>query len=512
MPGQRIPDLTAVTGANTANNDSLLIFDADANTTKRILRSQLAVGLTGDLPLQYYLGVLNSNPATRLDGSSLQIGDYYLDSVTKYTTVYNGSGWSSYASVIAAQTAAEAAQTAAELAETNAEAAEIAAQLAETNALASANAAAASYDSFDDRYLGSKASDPSLDNDGNALLTGALYWNSASSVMRVYTGSLWEDVAGLEQLFSGTYGAIGGLRNKVINGNFLVWQRATSQTSVGYGSDDRWYNNHSGSSKTHSQQLFAIGQSAVPGNPSAFSRTVVTSVAGAGNYVVKQHRFEGVRQLNGMTATLSFWAKADASRPIAIDFQQMFGTGGSPSPAITGIGVQKFSLTTTWQKFTKTVSIPSITGKTLGSNNDDFLELTFWFDAGSTYNSRTNSLGQQSGTFDIAQVQVEISTVATPFDDRSYTMELELCQRYYEVDQFGYNGAYQLIGSGNVFYVPFKTRKRITPTIATSGVTALNVTAPTVEPNSPTSYRYGGIATATGTTVYYGTFAADAEV
>jgi hypothetical protein len=58
-------------------------------------------------------------------------------------------------------------------------------------AAASASAAAASYDSFDDRYLGAKSSDPSVDNDGNALLTGAIYWNTASSVMKVWSGSAW---------------------------------------------------------------------------------------------------------------------------------------------------------------------------------------------------------------------------------------------------------------------------------------------------------------------------------
>lgn len=51
--------------------------------------------------------------------------------------------------------------------------------------------AAASYDSFDDRYLGAKTADPTLDNDGNALLTGALYYNSVISEMRVYSGSAW---------------------------------------------------------------------------------------------------------------------------------------------------------------------------------------------------------------------------------------------------------------------------------------------------------------------------------
>jgi hypothetical protein len=60
-----------------------------------------------------------------------------------------------------------------------------------TAASSSATASAASYDSFDDRYLGAKSSDPSVDNDGNTLLTGALYWNTSSNVMKVWTGSTW---------------------------------------------------------------------------------------------------------------------------------------------------------------------------------------------------------------------------------------------------------------------------------------------------------------------------------
>ena len=55
-----------------------------------------------------------------------------------------------------------------------------------------ANSAASSYDSFDDRYLGAKAADPTLDNDGNALLTGALYFNTVANAMKVYTGSAWD--------------------------------------------------------------------------------------------------------------------------------------------------------------------------------------------------------------------------------------------------------------------------------------------------------------------------------
>jgi hypothetical protein len=63
------------------------------------------------------------------------------------------------------------------------------------SAATSASSAATSYDQFDDRYLGSKTADPTLDNDGNALLTGALYFNSVVGAMKVYDGAAWDLVA-----------------------------------------------------------------------------------------------------------------------------------------------------------------------------------------------------------------------------------------------------------------------------------------------------------------------------
>lgn len=86
-----------------------------------------------------------------------------------------------------AATSATTATTQAGIATTQAGNASSSASAAAT----SASDAAAAYDSFDDRYLGAKAANPTLDNDGNALLTGALYWNTVSSEMRVYNGSSW---------------------------------------------------------------------------------------------------------------------------------------------------------------------------------------------------------------------------------------------------------------------------------------------------------------------------------
>lgn len=63
---------------------------------------------------------------------------------------------------------------------------------AASTATSAQNAAVAAYDDFDDRYLGAKASDPVVDNDGDVLATGALYFNTASAAMKVYNGAAWE--------------------------------------------------------------------------------------------------------------------------------------------------------------------------------------------------------------------------------------------------------------------------------------------------------------------------------
>jgi len=79
-----------------------------------------------------------------------------------------------------------------------------------TAAAASAAAAATTYDNFDDRYLGAKSSAPSVDNDGNALLTGALYWNSVTSTMFAWTGSAWGSISSTAAIYRYRYTATAG--------------------------------------------------------------------------------------------------------------------------------------------------------------------------------------------------------------------------------------------------------------------------------------------------------------
>lgn len=271
--------------------------------------------------------------------------------------------------------------------------------------------------------------------------------------------------------------------NYIINGNFDFWQRGDSfstPTGLGY-SVDRMAGFFTTSTCVITKESFTLGQTDVPGEPKYYFRNTVTSVAGAGNRIQNAFKIESVRTLAGKTATLSFYAKADAAKNIAVEFLQNFGTGGSPSAGVTGIGVTICTLTTSWQKFTVTVNIPSISGKTLGTdNNSDFFQIGFWFDAGSNFNSRTNSLGQQSGTFDIARVKLEEGSIATPFVLAGGTLagELVACQRYYEKTYninvaprtATYSGCVDGIFAYNTYtlnqcHFPYKVSKRTASTV-----------------------------------------------
>jgi hypothetical protein len=79
-----------------------------------------------------------------------------------------------------------------------------------TAAAASASAAATTYDNFDDRYLGAKSTPPSVDNDGDALITGAIYWNSVSNAMFAWSGTAWGSISSTADIFRYRYTAAGG--------------------------------------------------------------------------------------------------------------------------------------------------------------------------------------------------------------------------------------------------------------------------------------------------------------
>jgi hypothetical protein len=212
-----------------------------------------------------------------------------------------------------------------------------------------------------------------------------------------YSGSAWAD------LISPSTG------NAIINGAFDIFQRGTSITAgISTYVSDRWATvaNHSGGSVVYTKQTFTPGSSPVSGVPN-YLRMTATSPTGA-SYNTLYQRIEDVNTFAGQTVTLSFYAKADATRSVTISPFQDFGSGGSSQ---VGITTSTVSLTTTMTRFTYTFAVPSITGKTVGTSSYLGFELQFPLNV--------------TSTIEITGVQLEAGSTATPFKRNAPSVQLE---------------------------------------------------------------------------------------
>jgi hypothetical protein len=224
--------------------------------------------------------------------------------------------------------------------------------------------------------------------------------------------------------------------NRIINGAFDFWQRGTSFTTVVYGAD-RWINDLSGGTVTMSRQAFTVGDTLGSSNPTYFLRQTVSGQSGSLDLAIISQRVEGVRSYAGQTITVLGWARrSSGSGNMSVETLQSFGTGGSPSSEVF-ITPQTVTLTSSWATFALTFSVPSIAGKTLGTNGNDFFQLNFWTSAGSGRNARSNSLGLQTIGVDLWGVHIKVGTHTTAATDLykqpELGPELARCQRYYQL-------------------------------------------------------------------------------
>jgi len=290
------------------------------------------------------------------------------------------------------------------------------------------------------------------------------------------------------------YAAAG--KNYIINGGFDVWQRGTSNSiNQGYSGPDRWVADFAVAvmQGTMERGTFAPGQTDVPGNPKYYWRINVTNTNGSGTMEPATH-IEDVSTLSGEVVTLSFWARINSgTRTISWIARQNFGAGGS---GLVDTTFGSASLTTLWQKFTFTTTIPSISGKTVGTNSS----------------LRIFSTGYASPTgayqIDYANIQLEKGSIATAFSRAGGTLQGELaaCQRYYY--RTTANTLYAVFGTGYIssstvanFIFPLPVTMRSVPSSVeianleyidhTNGVGALSSPSLSVTEISPQMGRIG---------------------
>ena len=273
------------------------------------------------------------------------------------------------------------------------------------------------------------------------------------------------DIADQQENLGGAVAPFVAGKNKIINGDFGIWQRGTSGFGLGAAFNaDRWafYRDGSGATEAITQQTFTPGTAPVAGYESQYFWRYAATVAGTGATERSLYtKIEDVRTFANQTVTVSFWAKADAARTINLFLAQNFGSGGSASvnTSLTG-----HSVTTSWARYSTTVAVPSISGKTVGTSS--FLQLTMSFPV------------NVIETIDIWGVQLESGSVATPFQTASGTIggELALCQRYFvnyvgTGNQICTAAAYSSTRADGV--IGFPVAMRVAPTLTTvSGAAA----------------------------------------
>ena len=189
------PIATQITNVSSISTQVVQVAALSSTNLNAVAAQTANIAALGPISPQITTVAGQSAQISTVAGQSAQIGVLALRTADLAALGPISADITTVATNIGAVQSASVNALSAQSAATSASLSALSATNSATSASASATAAAASYDSFDDRYLGAKSSAPSVDNDGNALITGALYWNSTSSLLFIWTGSAWDQAA-----------------------------------------------------------------------------------------------------------------------------------------------------------------------------------------------------------------------------------------------------------------------------------------------------------------------------
>ena len=306
-----------------------------------------------------------------------------------------------------------------------------------------------------------------------------------------------------------TNGQIGGRRNIVINGGMNVAQRSNSETGkgadAGYFTVDRMYYFENGTTDVRFTQSQSTDVPTGKGFAKSlkFDCTTADASLATGNQLVLKYRIEGqdIQQLKWGTSsaekiTLSFYIKSTKTGTFIVELSR---ESRKISQAYT------VSSSDTWEK--KTLTFDADTGGSVITNDSsNRLEINYYMGVGTDYSSGTlettwtggtnanravgqvNAFDNTSNNILFTGIQLEVGSVATPFEHRSYGEELALCQRYYydpKLTSGNYWWLHPIVTDSTGSYrrgsFPLPTAMRADPTAtltgATSGTFASNMPA-----------------------------------
>jgi len=285
------------------------------------------------------------------------------------------------------------------------------------------------------------------------------------------------------------------IKNRIINGNFYIAQRATSATitagstiAAGYATVDRFYGYCTGANVTMAQ-VSGTGNNR---NLLQFTGAASVTAIGCGQRIESLNSYD----LAGQTVTLSAFIANSLLTSVTwtayyANTTDTFGTLASPTR--TQIATGTFTVTSTLTQYSAQIAIPL--AATTG------IEIVFTVGA------------QISGTWQLDRVQLEVGSFATGFEYRQYGTELALCQRYYNSSGIQVSGATSAsAGMGWSYY--YKSEMRANPSIAFSSYSVTNqVSASASTLNINTSMTGGFFATSgTGFGTGFAVITASAEL